>query len=81
MAITKIEKRDGRVVDFDQSKITNAILKAIIAVGEEKKVNANVLSDQVVEELQESYGPHKIPNVEDIQDVVEKILIKNVTQR
>ncbi|MCD6237208.1 MAG: ribonucleoside-diphosphate reductase, adenosylcobalamin-dependent, partial [Thermoplasmata archaeon] len=77
MAITKIEKRDGRVVDFDQSKITNAILKAIIAVGEEKKVNANVLSDQVVEELQKGYGPHKIPNVEDIQDVVEKILIKN----
>ncbi|HEC81553.1 MAG TPA: adenosylcobalamin-dependent ribonucleoside-diphosphate reductase [Thermoplasmatales archaeon] len=77
MAITKIEKRDGRIVDFDQSKITNAILKAIIAVGEEDKVNANILSDQVVKELEKKYGPHNIPTVEDIQDVVEKILIKN----
>ncbi|MCD6467775.1 MAG: adenosylcobalamin-dependent ribonucleoside-diphosphate reductase [Thermoplasmata archaeon] len=77
MPITKIEKRDGRVVDFDQSKITNAILKAIIAVGEEKKVNADALSDQVVMELEKKYGPHNIPTVEDIQDVVEKVLIEN----
>ncbi|HHH80286.1 MAG TPA: ribonucleoside-diphosphate reductase, adenosylcobalamin-dependent, partial [Thermoplasmatales archaeon] len=77
MTITKIEKRDGRIVDFDQSKITNAILKAIIAVGEEKKVNADALSDQVVRELEKKYGPHNIPTVEDIQDVVEKVLIEN----
>ena len=43
MVLTKIEKRDGRIVDFDQEKITNAILKAIIAVGEEKKVKAKDL--------------------------------------
>ena len=56
MALTKIEKRDGRIVDFDQEKITNAILKAIIAVGEEEKVKAKDLSDLVVEELKRVSG-------------------------
>ncbi len=76
MALTKIEKRDGRIVDFDQEKITNAILKAIIAVGEEEKVKAKDLSDLVVKELEKKYNTHKIPTVEEIQDVVEKVLIE-----
>jgi len=76
MVLTKIEKRDGRIVDFDQEKITNAILKAIVAVGEEKKVRAKNLSDLVVKELEKKYNTHKIPTVEEIQDVVEKVLIE-----
>ena len=34
MGITKIRKRDGRVVEFDITKIENAIAKAFIASGE-----------------------------------------------
>ena len=32
--ITKVQKRDGTVVDFDQEKITKAIFKAITATGQ-----------------------------------------------
>ncbi|RLF30559.1 MAG: ribonucleoside-diphosphate reductase, adenosylcobalamin-dependent [Thermoplasmata archaeon] len=77
MKLTKIEKRDGRIVDFDQNKITEAIFKAIRAVGEKDRSKAENLSNKVVKLLEKEYGPHKIPNVEDIQDIVEKVLIEN----
>ena len=77
MKLTKIEKRDGRIVDFDQNKITEAIFKAIRAVGEKDRAKAENLSNQVVKLLEKEYGPHRIPNVEDIQDIVEKVLIEN----
>ncbi|HDO19145.1 MAG TPA: ribonucleoside-diphosphate reductase, adenosylcobalamin-dependent, partial [Thermoplasmatales archaeon] len=74
--ITKIEKRDGRIVDFDQEKITNAIFKAVLAVGGKDRERAKFLSDQVVKELEKKYGEKKIPTVEEIQDIVEKVLIE-----
>ena len=75
--ITKIEKRDGRIVDFDQEKITNAIFKAVLAVGGRDRERAKFLSDQVVKELEKRYGGKKIPTVEEIQDIVEKVLIEH----
>ena len=75
--ITKIEKRDGRIVDFDQEKITNAIFKAALAVGGRDRERAKFLSDQVVKELERKFGKRKIPTVEEIQDIVEKVLIEH----
>lgn len=75
--ITKIEKRDGRIVDFDQEKITNAIFKAALAVGGKDRERAKFLSDQVVKELERKFGKRKIPTVEEIQDIVEKVLIEH----
>ncbi|HHF58989.1 MAG TPA: ribonucleoside-diphosphate reductase, adenosylcobalamin-dependent, partial [Thermoplasmatales archaeon] len=75
--IKKIEKRDGRIVDFDQEKITNAIFKAAQAVGGKDRERAKYLSDQVVKELEKKYGERRIPTVEEIQDIVEKILIEH----
>ena len=75
--IKKIEKRDGRIVDFDQEKITNAIFKAAQAVGGKDRERAEYLSDQVVKELEKKYGERRIPTVEEIQDIVEKILIEH----
>ncbi|KAA0006738.1 MAG: adenosylcobalamin-dependent ribonucleoside-diphosphate reductase [Thermoplasmata archaeon] len=75
--IKKIEKRDGRIVDFDQEKITNAIFKAAQAVGGRDRERAKYLSDQVVKELEKKYGERRIPTVEEIQDIVEKILIEH----
>ena len=75
--VKKIRKRDGKVVDFNQEKITSAILKAATAVGGRDKERAKYLSEQVVKELNKKYDGHTIPNVEDIQDIVEKILIEN----
>jgi ribonucleoside-diphosphate reductase alpha chain len=76
MAIKRIRKRDGRVVDFEQEKITNAIFKAARAVGGEDYELAKKLSDQVVKRLEEKFV-RKIPSVEDVQDIVEKVLIEN----
>jgi len=76
MAITKIRKRDGRVVDFNQEKITTAIFKAAKAVGGEDRERAKYLSDEVVKILEKKFEG-KIPGVEDIQDIVEKVLIEN----
>ncbi|HOK56274.1 MAG TPA: ribonucleoside triphosphate reductase [bacterium] len=70
----KIVKRDGRIVDFDSTKITNAILKAGQATGEfgidvAKKLTVKVL-DLALEIIKD-----KIPTVEEIQDIVEEVLL------
>jgi ribonucleoside-triphosphate reductase len=72
--IKKIRKRDGRVVPFDQSRITNAIFKAITAVKEGDGKLAKKLSDQVVKILERRYKK-EVPTVEEIQDIVEEVLI------
>jgi uridine kinase len=78
MAETRqVKKRDGRVVPFTQERITNAIYRAAVAVGGRDRLTAKNLSDQVVAMLDKTYAPDKIPSVEDIQDIVEKVLIEN----
>jgi len=73
--IKKIKKRDGRIVKFDPERITNAIFKAISAVEEEDGETAKKLSEMVVKTLEEQLKPGEIPTVEQVQDIVEKVLI------
>ena len=75
--ITQILKRSGEIAPFDQIKLVNAIYKATEAVGKPDKFLAQKLSDQVVEILNEKFHARSIPAVEEIQDLVEEILIKN----
>lgn len=75
----QIQKRDGALVDFDLKKIENAILRAIKATGEEEskaKIQASQISMQVYSELMSSLYD-KVLNIEEIQDIVERFLIKN----
>ncbi|MDR2635063.1 MAG: ribonucleoside triphosphate reductase [Clostridiales bacterium] len=72
--IIKILKRDGRVEFFDKEKITNAIFAAAKACGGKNRVLAASLSDLVVKAAEAKYID-TIPTVEDIQDLVEKVLI------
>jgi len=72
-----VRKRDGRLEEFDSNRITNAIWKAARAVGGKDKELAKRLSDQVVEELKKRFGEDGVPTVEEIQDLVEKVLIEN----
>ncbi len=72
-----VRKRDGRIVPFDQDKITNAIFKAAQAVGGDDRERAIFISNCVVEMLEEQFGGLAIPSVEDIQDVAERALIKH----
>ncbi len=74
--IEKVEKRDGRIVEFDQSKITEAIWSAARAVGGRNRRLAERLSDKVVEYLEKNITK-EVPYVEEIQDAVEKVLIEN----
>ena len=72
-----VRKRDGRLESFDQERITNAVWKAAKAVGGTDFQQARWLSDQVVSELQRRFGEDGCPTVEEIQDIVEKMLIEN----
>ena len=75
--ITCIIKRHGEVVPLDRDKIANAIYKAAASVGGKDRRTARSLADQVVDKLNEIYAPQATPSVEEIQDVVEKVLIEN----
>ncbi|MEA3441499.1 MAG: ATP cone domain-containing protein [Chloroflexota bacterium] len=78
--MTKIEsvvKRSGAVVPFNQDRITNAIYRAAVSVGGRDRSTAEGLSQQVVRILEEATSADQIPTVEDIQDIVEKVLIEN----
>ena len=69
-----IQKRDGRVVEFDSSKITTAIAKAGNATGEFGEREAKKLTLRVLTLAHEMrFG--SVPEVEEIQDVVERVLL------
>lgn len=72
--IKKIKKRDGRIVEFKQEKITSAIYKAGEATEEYNYRKAKQLSDRVIRELNKKYKSNEIPEVEKIQDIVERVL-------
>jgi ribonucleoside-triphosphate reductase len=74
--IKKIRKRNGRIVEFNQEKITQAIEKAIIVVEGKDGKQSKKLSDKVLTILEYQFDSKIIPTVEEIQDVVEKVLIK-----
>ncbi|HIE38591.1 MAG TPA: response regulator SirA [Anaerolineae bacterium] len=75
--ITHVVKRTGAVVPFRKERITNAIYRAAVAVGGRDRSIAEGLADQVVAMLEEITPPGHTPTVEEIQDVVEKVLIEN----
>jgi ribonucleoside-triphosphate reductase len=75
--ISKIRKRDGRIVDFDSSKIVEAIWKAAEAVRGRDRRRAKELADQVVNLLEKSLKTDEITTVEQVQDLVEKVLVEN----
>ena len=75
MAIYKVRKRNGAIIDFDISKIELAIKKAIEAVEGTDFSEVSTLAHKVSASVEAKIGKD-IPNVEDIQDAVEQILVK-----
>lgn len=73
--IIRIKKRDGRQVTFNIEKIANAIFKAAQAVGGNNYEEALELAGMVGDVLQQN--GNTTPTVEEIQDIVEKVLIEN----
>ncbi|MGB6993655.1 MAG: ribonucleoside-diphosphate reductase subunit alpha, partial [Thermoanaerobaculia bacterium] len=75
MQPTKVVKRSGEIVEFDEERIRNAILKAVMATG--KKLSAasvDAIVDCVVEDVRRQFA-ESYPSVENIQDLVEKNLV------
>jgi ribonucleoside-triphosphate reductase (formate) len=72
---SQIKKRDGSIVLFNRDKIVNAIYRAATAVGGKDKDRSRHLTEQVIKLAQER-SKEKVPNVELLQDVIEKVLIE-----
>lgn len=72
----KVIKRTGEIVDFDASRIKNAMLKAVRAVGTKiSPEELDILVKTITEEIESRFTDF-YPNVENIQDIVEKNLVK-----
>ena len=74
--LTRIKKRDGSIEKFHPEKITWAIFKAATACGGNDFQRAEELCRQVIDMAELKYA-NSIPDVEGIQDLVEKVLIEN----
>ena len=70
----RIRKRDGRVVEFDTPKITSAIARAGKATGEFEEREARKLTLKVLT-LAHELSLDPLPEVEGIQDIVERVLL------
>jgi ribonucleoside-diphosphate reductase alpha chain len=75
-SIKSVRKRDGRVVAYNSSKISEAIWKAVKATGGKDRSTAVELSFKVNEILEKRFGEGAVPSVEDVQDAVEHVLIE-----
>ena len=73
--VTQIIKRDGRKLPFNIEKIANAVYKAAQAVGGSNYDEAMEIARKVCIMIEEVYGS-EIPTVEQVQDMVEKVLVE-----
>ena len=72
----RIVKRDGKIVKFDPEKIVDAITKAGLATEEFKAERAKALAEKVLQRAEEKITA-RTPNVEQIQDIVEEVLMES----
>ncbi len=80
MTIAKVKKRDGTIVDFDSTRIEDAVHKAFIAVELTNGERATTVTQEVVKLLEERF-PQTAPSVEDIQNTVIETLKARGYQR
>src|SRR3989344_813748 len=75
--ISKVRKRDGKIVDFDITRISTAVYKAMQAAEEGGEADSRLVAERVLESLLKMQTKERnfVPTVEGIQDVVEKELI------
>ena len=76
-SIVKIKKRNGSIVDFNVSKISGAIFKALSAKSKPDRALADSLASDVVKKLDMENPAYHPPSVEYIQDMVESTLIES----
>ena len=75
--IQSIIKRDGRVVLYDQAKIAAAILRALEVSGDGNAADAARVANDVQRDLESQFSAQKAPDIEAIQDAVERQLMNH----
>ena len=73
--IKKVRRRDGSLTEFNQERITQAVFKAVTAADQGDGKLSKKVSDKVVKLLDRRFKKDEIPQVEQIQDIVEEVLI------
>ncbi len=73
--VKKVVKRNGDIVTFNPRKITKAVGKALAATGEGNHKDAQRVGEKVVQLLNKNYKKGSIPKIEEIQDLVERVLM------
>lgn len=73
--IKKIVKRNGQVANFEKGKIEKAVGKAFQATGEGTQKDAKKVAEKVASMLNKNYKPGYIPQIEELQDLVERVLM------
>ena len=75
--IKNIQKRDGRIVDYELSKIKKAISRAMKSDGIDNEAESLRIAKIVEKKLDEKFE-NEIPEVEQIQDIVEQVLMEEM---
>jgi ribonucleoside-triphosphate reductase (formate) len=73
--ITHVRKRDKSIIPFDEEKIRLAVFKALTASGEGNGVKSKKVANKVTQILSRRFKKDETPNVEQVQDIVEEVLI------
>ena len=74
---SNVKKRDGEIDEFRPEKIGSAIRKAILATrGNTSNIDVNALTEHVLKGIEVQYKGYKTPDVEGIQNLVERTLME-----
>ena len=73
--IDKVQKRDGRVVNFEQEKIAAAVHKALVATDQGNGPESQKVAAKVVQLVNKRFKKGEIPTIEQVQDIVEEALM------
>ncbi|MFZ1627251.1 MAG: ATP cone domain-containing protein, partial [Candidatus Moraniibacteriota bacterium] len=79
MPVEKIRRRDGEIIPFDRHRIEHAIELACDAIAITDKTFIPTVTDEVIKDVERVYSEifvNRVPTVEDIQDIVERELVK-----
>ena len=76
----KIVKRDGKIANFNPEKIAEAIAKAGLSTEEFKADRAKALAEKAIKRAEETITA-RTPNVEQIQDIVEQVLMESAFKK
>lgn len=73
--VRKVVKRSGKTVPFDRKKVEIAVTRAFLGTGEGSGKDAKMVAEKVVKMLNKGKEKGYIPEIEEIQDLVEKVLM------